>query len=82
MQETIDYIEGKVMPLVYKATFWKDRSINLYSNFRYDIGFDSLDFIGFIIEVEKEFGVHITDEEREDIKTPEDLINLVFEKTR
>ncbi len=43
---------------------------------------DSLDFIGFIIEVEKEFGVHITDEEREDIKTPEDLINLVFEKTR
>ena len=53
MQETIDYIEGKVMPLVYKATFWKERSINLYSNFRYDIGFDSLDFIGFIIEVEK-----------------------------
>lgn len=78
MQETIDYIEGKVMSLVYKATFGKDRSINLYSNFRYDIGFDILDFIGLIIEVEKEFGIHITDEEHKDIITPEDLINLVF----
>lgn len=78
MQETIDYIEGKVMPLVYKATFWKDRSINLYSNFRYDIGFDSLDFIGFIIEVEKEFGVHITDEEREDIKNSRRSYKLGF----
>lgn len=82
MQETIDYIEGKVMPLVYKATFWEDRSIDLHDNFCYEIGFDSFDFIGLIIEVEKEFGIHITDEECEDISTPEDLINLVFEKTR
>lgn len=75
-------IEGKVMPLVYDAAFGEARGIDLYSNFSYEIGLDSFDFISLIVEVEKEFGIHITDEECEDISTPEDLINLVFEKTR
>lgn len=82
MRETIDYIEGKVMPLVYEASFGENQGIELYSNLRYEVGLDSFDFISLIIEVEKEFGICITDEECEDISTPEDLINLVFEKTR
>ncbi len=82
MKEEVDNIEQKVMSLVYDASFGECQGIDLYSNFRYEIGLDSFDFISLIIEVEKEFGVRITDEECEDISTPEDLINLAFEKTR
>lgn len=82
MQEEIDYIEEIVMSLVYNAAFGKAGGINLYSRFRYEMGLDGFDLINLIIEVENEFGIHITDEEFDDIGTPEDLINLVFEKTR
>ena len=37
--------------------------------FREDLGFDSLDFIEFVMEVEEEFNITIPDDEAENIKT-------------
>lgn len=44
------------------------------------MGFDSLDYIEFVMDIEKEFGIHISDEELDGPDTPRKFIDLVFEK--
>ena len=42
-----------------------------------DLGGDSLDCVEMLMEIEKEFGISITDEEAEQVKTVSDAIALV-----
>lgn len=42
-----------------------------------DLYIDSLDLVEIIIECEKEFGYPITDDKVQNLKTVEDLINLI-----
>jgi acyl carrier protein len=44
-----------------------------------DLGADELDFVEFIMELEKEFDVKIADEEAEKIVTVNDAVRLVKE---
>lgn len=42
-----------------------------------DLGFDSLDLVELIMEFEKDFGVHISDNTMEDMKTVADAVNYI-----
>ena len=46
-----------------------------------DFGFDSLDKVELIMEVEKEFDIIIPDDKTDDVNTVEDLVKIVEEYT-
>ena len=45
-----------------------------------DLGADSLDVVEMLLDLEKEYGVEITDEQAADLKTVGDIVNLVENK--
>ena len=45
-----------------------------------DLGADSLDVVEMLLELEKEYGVEITDEQAADIKTVGDIVKLIENK--
>lgn len=47
------------------------------SNFKEDLGFDSLDVVDLVMEIEKEFNISIPDSDIERILTVKGLINYV-----
>lgn len=55
----------------------ESESIKLESNIFDDFGFDSLDQVEMIIELEKRFHISIEDEVAENIKTVSEMIDAV-----
>lgn len=53
--------------------------INEKSDFIADLGVDSLDMIEIVMDIEKEFGLKVKDEEIPEIKTVGDLVDKVEE---
>lgn len=47
------------------------------SNFRDDLGADSLDLFEFVMELEDEFDIEISNEDVEQIQTVEDAVNYI-----
>lgn len=45
-----------------------------------DLGLDSLDFVEYIMDIESIFAIHVQDEEMDDIKTIQNVIDCVYEK--
>jgi acyl carrier protein len=45
-----------------------------------DLGADSLDLVELIMEMEENFGIHISDEDLEKIRTIQDVINYLKSK--
>lgn len=52
------------------------------SDFIADLGVDSLDMIEIVMDIEKEFGLKVKDEEIPEIKTVGDLVDKVEEMRR
>lgn len=50
------------------------------ANFAADLGADSLDTVELIMELEKEFGIQIPDEEAQQIKTVGDAVAYIESK--
>ena len=50
------------------------------SDFRKDLGADSLDFVETVMKIEERFEITIEDEEGEKIKTVKDLTTLIQNK--
>ncbi|KZD66031.1 acyl carrier protein [Bacillus cereus] len=48
--------------------------INMESNFKDDLGADSLDIVEFVMQLEDEFDVEIPDEEAENLTTVGDVV--------
>ncbi len=55
-------------------------SITLESEIIKDLGADSLDVVEMLLDLEKEYGVEITDEQAADIKTVGDIVKLIESK--
>lgn len=55
-------------------------SITLESRFTDDLGADSLDMVELVMSFEEKLGVHIEDEEAEQIKTVGDAVRFVETK--
>lgn len=51
--------------------------VELKSRFTEDLGADSLDLFEFVMELEDEFDIEISNEDVEQIKTVEDAVNYI-----
>jgi acyl carrier protein len=69
----------KIADLIVEQTGIRRSEIKMSSNLVEDLGLDSLDEVELIMEVEKEFGLDITDEESEKLKTVADIVIFVEE---
>lgn len=47
-----------------------------------DLGFDSLDDVEVVMNIEKEFNIHISDDEAEGLKTVQDLYDITSKKVK
>lgn len=60
----------------------KESDFNAESNLKFDLGMDSLDFVELTMEVEKEFDIHIPDDQLTDALTVGSLANLVVTRIK
>jgi acyl carrier protein len=66
-------LRGRLAPLCGTVPEW----IALSTSFAADLGADSLDLVELLLELEEEFGVSISDEEAERIKTVADALRCI-----
>ena len=70
-------IQEEVINVLSESLDIDKSKIQLKLNIVDDLGADSLDCVEVIMTLEEIFGIAITDQEAEDIKTVEDLVNKV-----
>lgn len=69
-------IEEKVIDIVKDVLGMEGEKVTSEDTFD-DLYVDSLDLIDIVIECEKEFGYPIRDDKAQNLKTVEDLVNLI-----
>lgn len=72
-------VESKFIELVSEKIYADSYHVTLDANFQDDLGCDSLDAIEILMEAEREFGITITDDRIENIKTVREAIDLIME---
>lgn len=73
-------VESKIKELIENKLGINSRHYSENSNFREDLGCDSLDLIDLIMEVEREFNIAIPDSDIEQVSTVKGLINYVKDR--
>lgn len=69
----------RVTEAIVHITGIDDDEITPEASLRDDLGFDSLDTIECVMELEKEFQISIPDDKLDDVKTIQDVYNLLKE---
>ena len=72
-------IEGKLKEMIIKQFGVSESAVTLESSFVNDLGADSLDIVGLVMELEDEFNVNIPDEDAEKIQTVGDAVKYINE---
>jgi acyl carrier protein len=75
-KDKFKYILLKFQPFVDRK-LRKGMKYSENLNFRDDLGFDSLDEIEFLMEIEKQFNVGISDQKAKKIKTVGDALKVL-----
>ncbi len=75
----VDNIEQKVIKIIADNQGKKIEEISEDSRFAEDLGVDSLSTVEIMMEIEKEFGVDVPDEEATKIKKVADVVNYIKE---
>ncbi len=70
----------KVKEMLVDKLGISDDKITLESEIIKDLGADSLDLVEMILSLEENFGVTITDEQTETIKTVKDIVEIIDNK--
>ena len=70
-------IATKVKAIIVDKRGVDEKDVTLEASFTNDLGADSLDTVELIMELEKEFGVQIPDEEAEKIVTVGDAVKFI-----
>lgn len=78
MESLREDIKQRVISLIDEWSIKEE--VNEDDDLYYDLGFDDLDFMEFVIESEKEFGIRLFDEELYGINTLKEFIDLIFKK--
>ena len=73
-------VETKVIKIVAEKLNIEDKNVSAASRFQEDLGADSLDIVELLMEIEEEFGVSISDEESEKLKTVGDAVKFIGSK--
>jgi acyl carrier protein len=75
-------MEERLFRIIEKQSYIPIDEIDRKDHFMNDLKFDSLDIVEFVMHLEEEFHIDISDEEAEKINTVEEAINAIKEKTR
>lgn len=73
-------LESKVIKVVAGKLNIEEKQVTAASRFQEDLGADSLDIVELIMEIEGNFGVSISDEDSEKLKTVGDAVNFIIAK--
>ena len=82
MSEKLDaqQLEAKLIKVVAEKLNIEAKNVSAASRFQEDLGADSLDIVELLMEIENEFGVSISDDESEKLKTVGDAIQFISVK--
>ncbi len=75
-----DEIFRKVRGALAEALDLEEEDIAEESNFKEDLDADSLDLVELLLQMEREYGFKVSDEEAAEIKTVGDAIDLILQK--
>ena len=75
-------MEDKVRSIIAEQLGVDKEEVQMTSSFQEDLGADSLDIVELVMAFEEEFGLEISDEDAEKIKTVGDAINYIQEKQK
>ena len=75
--QTTETLSQQVIELVSSQIDIPKEQISLDSQFVADLGFDSLDLVEFVMLVEEEFDIVVSDEESETINTVRDAVQAI-----
>ena len=70
----------KLKSMIAEQLSIKEAEINAESNFKDDLGADSLDLFELVMSLEEEYGVEIPSEDLEKIATVNDVMEYLKEK--
>jgi acyl carrier protein len=77
---TADDLAYVVKDIIQYKLGLEENQLHHKANFQDDLGVDSLDLIELRMEIEKKFGIAITDEDSEKLQTVGSLIDHIKEK--
>ncbi len=77
---TADEIRAKVVETIAKSFRLEPDQVSDDKSFQEDLDADSLEIVELVMALEEEFGIEISDEEAEKIRTVGDAINFVTER--
>lgn len=72
-------VERRVIEIIVEQLGVSEEEATLEASFIDDLGADSLDLVELIMAMEEEFGIEISDEDAEKIKTVQDVVNYISE---
>ena len=75
--QTTETLSQRVIELVSIQIDIPKDQISLDSQFMADLGFDSLDLVEFVMLVEDEFDISVSDEESDKIITVQDAVEAI-----
>lgn len=73
-------LELKLVKIVAEKLNIEEKNVSAASRFQEDLGADSLDIVELLMEIEEEFGVNISDDESERLKTVGDAVKFIAAK--
>ncbi len=80
MSLSTEEITQKVKKIIAEQLDKSEDDINEEASFLNDLGADSLDVVEMIMLLEEEFDTDISDEEAENIKTVQEVIDYIADK--
>ncbi len=75
-------VEEKVIKIIAEKLNVSEDQVKPEASFVDDLGADSLDLVELVMAMEEEFGMEISDEEAEKLRTVGDVLNYVKERAQ
>jgi acyl carrier protein len=78
---SVEEIRSKVVDTIAKSFKLDPTSVTNEKSFTEDLGADSLETVELVMALEEEFGIEISDEDAEKIRTVGDAVDFIKDNT-